>query len=265
MHWSNIFNLFAYLLGAKEIIGFDRFGKSMFLTKRIPFSEGESNRHIIFQYLSLSNETQPAKLPSIKIYLTENELKAADSNLRNYGITSSDVLIGIAPGGGNNPKMSMPIRRWSLIYFSELINLIISSHDCRIILFGDKKETDIANNILFKVSNINIISFVGATTIRETAAILSKCRLIITNDSALMHLSSAVGTKTVSIFGPTSPYDKAPVGEGHVFIYKDLLCSPCYKYGKFPNCKTIDCMAQILPVEVYQEFLKMFELNRTNN
>jgi len=88
--------------------------------------------------------------------------------------------------------------------------------------------------------------------------LLKNCKLIITNDSALLHIAGAFDISTISIFGPTSPLDKVPFGANHTYFYKNLECSPCYKYGKFPECKTVKCLKQIKPEEIFCYVKKIF-------
>jgi len=63
------------------------------------------------------------------------------------------------------------------------------------------------------------------------AGVLKKCGLVIGIDSAAIHIAAAVGTPTVSIFGPSAPVNWAPRGEQHEVIFKDLPCVPCRQKG----------------------------------
>lgn len=254
MHWSNLFNFFAFCLGAKERIGFDRFGKGKFLTKKVPFTEGEKGSYMAQKYLNLLTEEFKKYDTQMKIYLTHDEIKFAKDEFERLQLTSKGKVIGIAPGGGENPKIKMLIRRWPPEYFSILIDKIHTQLNLPIVLFGGKSDLSVSEKIISLTSKKGeIISFVNKTTIRETSALMSLCSVIITNDSGLLHLAISVNTPTVSIFGPTAPYDKVPLSEKHQFLYKYLQCSPCYKYGKFPNCRTLECLKSITPEEVFNK------------
>ncbi|MGH7739341.1 MAG: glycosyltransferase family 9 protein [bacterium] len=69
----------------------------------------------------------------------------------------------------------------------------------------------------------------GETTVTGLAALLSRCELLITNDTGPMHAAAAAGTPTVAIFGSTSPTWTRPFGLGHEVIYGKTECSPCFQ------------------------------------
>ncbi|RLB31511.1 MAG: hypothetical protein DRG87_02270, partial [Deltaproteobacteria bacterium] len=76
-----------------------------------------------------------------------------------------------------------------------------------------------------------VYNLAGKTTIGELAGVLKKCNLVIGIDSATIHIAAAVGTPTVSIYGPSAPVNWAPLGEQHLVIFKDLPCVPCRQKG----------------------------------
>jgi len=90
---------------------------------------------------------------------------------------------------------------------------------------GSPKEKQL--NDLIKNNNSNIINLSGISLL-ETAAILKDAKYSICNDSGLAHLSSAVGTKTIVLFGPHHPNHCIPLGKGKVY--------PIFKYwDSIPN------------------------------
>jgi len=256
MHWSNLFNFFAFLLGAKERIGFDRFGKSGFLTQKIPFDEGVRDIHIVERYLMLVEKKLDGINKEMEIYLTEDELSYGERVLEKYNISRNSKIIGFAPGGGENPKSRMFIRRWPQEYFVVLGRKIISELNIPIVLFGSTLEKKLCDEIENKINvKSMVINLAGKTTVREVAAIARMCSLVVANDSGLLHLAAAAGSNTISIFGPTAPWDKVPISSKnkHFFFYKNYKCSPCYKYGNFPNCEEIPCLRDIHPEEVFRK------------
>lgn len=257
MHWSKFFNIFIRLLNIPERIGFDRDHEGIFLTRKVAFQEGVKGIHIIDRYLQLATNDYLSADRRIKIYLKHDEIQTARKKLNAILPNFHKSLVGIAPGGGENPKMSMVLRRWPVEYYSLLIEMVRQQLKLPVLIFGGPNDLPVVKNIFSMIKRENeVIDFVGKTTIREAAAVMSLCSVMITNDSGLLHLAASVNTPTLSIFGPTAPYDKVPIGEMHSFLYKSLECSPCYRFGKFPNCIKVDCLKSIKPDEVFEELKK---------
>ena len=259
MHWSNFFNFFAFLLGARERIGFDRFNTSRFLTRKVPFIEGEKGLHTIDKYLLLTCDNPEACPRGMDIFLTTLEKDNASALLAKHSVLSGEV-IGLAPGGGVNPKSSMPSRCWPLNNFIELAKLITAEMpQAKILILGGKAETQLGSAIASALNSKNLINLCGCLSLRETAALMKSCKLLVANDSAPMHLASSVGTPVISIFGPTAPYDKAPMGPGNYYFYEALACSPCYKYGKFAECASLKCLSSIAPGKVFEKIAELIK------
>jgi heptosyltransferase-2 len=77
-----------------------------------------------------------------------------------------------------------------------------------------------------------VASAAGALGLRTTAALLERAAVLVSNDSAPLHLASAVGTPTVAVFGPTVPaFGFGPRGRALVVERYDLPCRPCSPHG----------------------------------
>jgi heptosyltransferase-2 len=96
-------------------------------------------------------------------------------------------------------------------------------------------------------SKINPIILTGKTTLAEVVSVLSVCDLLVSNDTGPAHISAALGTKTLVIFGPTNPRTTQPWNSE--IVYKNVECSPCM----LRDCP-IDhrCMTRISAEEVFQ-------------
>ena len=92
-------------------------------------------------------------------------------------------------------------------------------------------------------------SLVGRTALPDLVALIRASKLVVTNDSASLHIASLVGTPTVAIFGPTAPRKYGPRAEKHRVVRKDLFCSPCEK-ARCPYHH--ECMEELPAGEVYQ-------------
>jgi heptosyltransferase-2 len=78
-----------------------------------------------------------------------------------------------------------------------------------------------------------VLNACGALSLRESAALIGRARVLVTNDSAPLHLAQAMGTPTVALFGPTVPaFGFAPLNAGDAALgLEGLACRPCSKHG----------------------------------
>ncbi len=93
----------------------------------------------------------------------------------------------------------------------------------------------------------------------KIGALLSKCRVAVTNDSGIMHLSCASGTPVLAIFGPTSPrLGFSPTLPGSKVLCDDVFCCPCSVHGK-KRCRQAQkyCFTEITPERVFNELREM--------
>ena len=113
----------------------------------------------------------------------------------------------------------------------------------KIIIFGGKDEIELVDVILenMKESPINVV---GKTSLRQTAALIEKCKIFISNDTGPMHIAAAMGVPVVAIFGPTNFYRTSPFGKQHIIVKSDLPCVPCYRGGN-AKCDEIRCLKLI--------------------
>jgi ADP-heptose:LPS heptosyltransferase len=122
-----------------------------------------------------------------------------------------------------HPWAKDPANQWSLSNFKELIKRL---GGLNIVLIGGKEEL-IKNKEFFTGLDELVINFTGKTNLVQLAAILKKVNLLVTGDSGLMHMSAAVGTPVIALFGDVFE-DRVvrhlkPWGEGHIVIEKAKL------------------------------------------
>ena len=136
---------------------------------------------------------------------------------------------------------------------------MLTEDNIKVVLFGSGSDVILADEILNAIKSDLINNLVGKLNIRQTAAVISKCKLFIGNDSGLLHVAASVGAPTISIFGPTAPWDKVPIGENHCYFYSNETCSPCFKYGKFPDCKDQKCFERINYIDIFNKIKAMLQ------
>lgn len=175
-----------------------------------------------------------------KIYLTENEQQYALTFFQQHRIPPDSSIIGIAPGGGINPKTTFLLKRWASEKYKELEELLIQRlQTARIFLFGHEGEKELCEDLRC-VNPERIVNTAGSLTLREMSACLKFCHVFIGSDSAPAHIAASVSTPAVVLFGPTSPDVWKPCAPPEIpvrVLKENYDCMPCYKDdGNFPSC-----------------------------
>ncbi len=136
---------------------------------------------------------------------------------------------------------------------------LILSSNLPFILLGGKSEREMAARILeWKVNNV--IDFTGKLRINQSASLVKNARLVISNDTGLMHIAAAYHKKILSVWGNTSPdlgmSPYLPGNGSEMLELKDLPCRPCSKLG-YHECpkKHFRCMND-LPEDRILEWVK---------
>lgn len=105
-----------------------------------------------------------------------------------------------------------------------------SAFGYRVVVIGSASERGRAEALIRNCSG-RVFNAAGETTLGELAALLSLSQLHIGVDSAAPHIAAAVGTPTMTLYGPSDWRDWAPVGEDHRVIVSSMDCIPCHQMG----------------------------------
>jgi len=216
------------------------------------------DRHL-WKLSSLGLAIDHAEGPGVEF--TENDQVYVNQLFNKWQIKNGQTVVAVAPGARNMTK------RWERQGYIQLIKRLIKEYKARIILVGDEQDSLLLDEIIAginpppspfaKASGDNppkpwrrrAFDACGKTTIGQLAYLLTKCRLLVSGDSAPMHLGWAVNIPVVAIFGPTSDKKYAPQGPQDAVVRKDLPCSPC-EQSLCPR-GTRECMKLISADEVF--------------
>ncbi len=233
-----------YLARIPMRIGYRDEGRSLFLTHGIPRKERLLHTHRIHYYLNLLTSLGSVEAcPLPRIFLREEDRKWAEGMLENAGLVDGRPLIGMNAGATYGLA-----KCWYPDRFGELGKRLFRNWKSSILLFGKEGERSIAQEILghFRGSGIDLT---GKTNLLQLAALLERCRVLVTNDTGTMHVATAVGTPVVALFGSTDPTTTGPWGDGHTVVKKDVPCSPCLKRV----CPTDHRCMELITVEDVEE------------
>lgn len=246
--------LLAYLSGIPERIGFDRAAGSSLFTKKVVY---EAKVHEVDRNLSLlSGFTPHLTDTSPELFPSSEDFSYARKLLSDSGISERDKIVGVAPGSVWATKRWLPER------FAEVADLLLKEAGAKVVLLGSGEDRSLCERIADLMAGRPAI-VAGKTSVLQSAAIASLCKVILSNDSAPVHMASAMKIPVVAVFGSTIPeFGFAPYGVDHVIVHKKLDCRPCGIHGK-RKCpeKHFRCMLDINAEEVFRAVLSVFKKN----
>jgi heptosyltransferase II len=151
----------------------------------------------------------------------------------------SRPAVALAPGAVG------PAKRWPVAAYAALAKRLLAA-GLTVWVLGGPGEKPLAQQIVGDTGARDLT----ATDLREAILALASASAAVSNDSGLLHVAAAVGTPTIGIFGPTSPWHWAPLNPLAATIQakNDLFCRPCHK----PICRLGHhrCMTEIAPDQV---------------
>jgi heptosyltransferase-2 len=214
-----------------------------------------ASRHEIERNLDLLAPlkiTVPSReLPTL--HPDENARQTVKKFLFEREISVDQTIIAIAPGSVWNTK------RWLAERYAEL-SLMLAQSGYEVIIIGGKEDAELGRAIVEAAKHKRIHDATGTLTLPESAALIGRCAVLVSNDSAPLHLGVAMRIPVVALFGATVPeFGFAPYGERDVVMEtKGLYCRPCGIHGG-DTCPTgtFDCMKKIETQNVYDAVVKL--------
>ncbi|HEY3863090.1 MAG TPA: lipopolysaccharide heptosyltransferase II [Verrucomicrobiae bacterium] len=240
-----------WLAGIPKRVGLARAGRSLLLTHPAPALSGsvdmrkrpvaeirrriETNAnppsypaeaHHAHRYLRLAAAlgASPEPMPP-RIEISERAMEEARQK---FGMASGRPWFGLNPGAQYGPA-----KRWPVERFAAAARSLSEKTHCRWVIFGgadDRAFAETIANALAGGASESPLNLAGKTNLRELAAALKICDLVLTNDSGPMHLAAAVGAPVTAIFGSTSPELTGPIFSSRARVVRcDAPCAPCFR------------------------------------
>jgi len=160
-------------------------------------------------------------------YPQPEDQRVVDRCLSDAGIAGD--FVALAPGSIWGSK------RWP--YYDALASRL--AHRVAVVVVGGAEDVELGRSIAVAVqgSGGRVLDACGRLTLLQSAALIGRARLLVTNDSAPLHFASAVGTRVVALFGPTvTEFGFGPIGAGDLALgVTGLVCRPCSDHGP-PVC-----------------------------
>jgi heptosyltransferase-2 len=230
------YNVISYVIGSKVRAGVkylrrDAWNLGMLNNVRIPENDSIHNVISNIRLIEKLLDKKFKEEPPLDFTLIDDDLTFAGKFLNRLGIKENELVIGFHPGSATLKNHIN--RRWEPEKFAALARRLINEKGARILLFGGPEERKLKNTIHNMIGSTNSI-IVKTENLAQSAAIMKRCNVFVSNDSSLMHVASAMKLKVVAIIGPTNPNYIHPWKTEHRVVTLNLECAPCFFYSPRP-------------------------------
>ena len=171
-----------------------------------------------------------------RLPIGENDKRAVDILWNRYALQGKTPIVAICPDS------KFPVNRWRISHFAQVASILNEKFGAAIIILGGPGQKKSGEDISIKAGN-SIVNLIGKTNYMEAAEIISRCNLLVSNDTGLVHAAAAVGTSVVGIYSSRNfPGAWHPWGDGHTILRDDSAqCRFCFK----TECETKECINNI--------------------
>ncbi|CUU05493.1 heptosyltransferase-2 [Candidatus Kryptobacter tengchongensis] len=241
---NNLRSIFLRMFTGAHVVRINKRVFKRFLLVKFKINLYKNAIHVVDRYIeTLSNFSIKNDNQGLEIFVPEDTIEIAKNKIN---FSDKNLYIAIAPSAKHETKRWLPER------FAQLGDKLAEKFKAKIILLGGKEDVDRCG-FVEEMMVSKPINLCGKTTLLESAAVLSMCKLLVTNDSGLMHIGSAMKTKIVAIFGSTvKEFGFFPYGVENIVIEKNIPCRPCSHIGRNKCPKGhFKCMRDIQVEDVF--------------
>jgi len=155
----------------------------------------------------------------------------------------SSPILGLCPGAEFGDA-----KRWPASHFAALADR--ASHiGMQVWIFGSPADKAVADEICDESKNV-CVNLAGETSLTDAIDLISACRLVVSNDSGLMHIAAATGVEVAVVYGSTSANFTPPLSEKASILSEQLDCSPCFARTCPLGHK--NCLQQLKPEKLFR-------------
>lgn len=174
-------------------------------------------------------------------YLTPKlqvDKSAIGGKLQKHGVIFDKArpMMAVSPGAAYGDT-----KRWPAEYYAEVANEKLDQN-WQVWLFGSNKDAEVTAQIQ-KLTRNRCADFAGHLQLHETVDFISLAKIIMSNDSGLLHVAAALDVPIVAFYGSTSPDFTPPLSDDVRILMTDIKCRPCFKrtcqYGHLKCLKDI--------------------------
>ncbi|HVJ29110.1 MAG TPA: glycosyltransferase family 9 protein [Gammaproteobacteria bacterium] len=231
-----------YLAGIPSCLAHCRENAYHLLSDRVPDPEPQQRlRHEVRRQLDLVATTgAKPKSDALSIAIPSVARRRAMAALATLRIPRDGPLV-VAHVGASAPSRRYPPQR-----FAEALDLVIAEQRARVVLTGDSTEVHLVELVRGAMRS-DVYTLAGCLEFAELCAAIEAADVLVSNNTAPVHIAAAVGTPVVDLYALTNP-QHGPWRVPHRLLYRDVPCRYCYK--SVCPAGHHDCLAQVTPAEI---------------
>lgn len=189
-----------------------------------------------FMALALpKNAELPAEYPIPALKISEETQEKA---LKKYGLSKDKPILALCPGAEFGAA-----KRWPPEYYAEIAREKLKA-GWQVWLFGSKNDISVTEQIR-ELTDGQSINLAGKTQLEEAIDLLELASMVVSNDSGLMHIASALQKPLIAVYGPTSTGFTPPLSKMAKTLSLSLECQPCFE--RTCPLKHERCMRELTP------------------
>ena len=197
------------------------------------------------------------RLGAPSMHVDPESMEAVQAHIaRSLPDAPNQPLLAVAPGA------RWATKRWPVERYAAVAQELAREKHAAVAILGSPDEAQLARTLYDRL-DVPVVNGAGTLSLMHSAALLSRCRLLISNDSGLMHMATALQVPVVAIFGPTvQEFGFYPFQACAEVVSESLSCRPCSTKGsrRCPRGHHA-CMQDISSARVLAAARAMWESN----
>jgi len=236
--------------GVSRLIGYRGQWRRLLLSQSLPHRISLKNEHHRGFYLDIARQLGiPVANTEVRLCKPDGAEAGGHAAMQQHGIDPARALC-IAPGAQFGAAKCYPASGFNTVVRH------LAEAGWQPIILGMPADQDAGRLILADIATPHW-NAAGVTTLAEALQLIAACRLMLCNDSGLMHVAAGLGIATVTPFGATDPARTSPSGPHVRILYEPVDCSPCLQ--RECAVKGHPCMANITPSALLDACLSMLQ------
>jgi len=236
--------------GVRSIIGYRGQWRSLLLSRALPRRIDTLREHHRNFHLDIARQLNiPVSNSAVSLSAPAHAKQAGQQLMQQHGLNPERVIC-IAPGAQFGAAKCYPAQDYQTVVGQ------LAAAGWQPVILGLAEDRPLGQRILTGITTASW-NAAGATSMAEVLTIISSCRLMLCNDSGLMHVAAGLAIPTVTPFGATDPARTSPSGPHVNILYQPAACSPCLQ--RECSVEGHPCMSNISPTMLFDACNNMLE------